>query len=129
MSTSEVVLYKVAYMQEAKLAIPLAISNCSKKEPQTTNRSFPAFLSFSLPPFLASFPCLLSLPPFLASFPCLLSLPLFLASFPCLLLSPFFPFPFLYNSLSFPLPFLFLPSSFPLFFFTKICKNRLQKHV
>ena len=90
-----------------------------KKEPQTTNRSFPAFLSFSLPPFLASFPCLLSSPPFLASFPCLFSLPPFLAfCFPLsfLFLSSTIPCPFLFRSFSFPLPFL----SFSLRRFVKI---------
>ena len=89
---SEVVLYKVTYMQEAKLALPLAIAmlSCSKSSPRP-----------QIDPFLLSFPLFLS-----SSF-----LPFLFLSF-----SSSFPFPFLFLSSSFPIPVLFLflsVSSFP----------------
>jgi hypothetical protein len=81
---SEVVLYKVTYMQEAKLALPLAIAmlSCSKSSPRPQIDpfllSFPLFLSSSFLPFL-----------FLSS------------SFPLPFLFLFFSFSFLFLSLLF----------------------------
>ena len=135
MSTSEVVLHKVTNMQEAKLALPLAIPLrypfVQKVAPdQTTNRSFP--FTFPLFPFLFlySFPFLSlssSLLFFSSSLPFLFlfhsfSFPLHFLSSSSPLSFLFFLFPILFPSSSqsfflfssFPFPFLFLSFSFPL---------------